>query len=121
MARSTIVVFAAAAAGDARAVRWMREAQAEIQQAAEQAMAGALRGQAREAVDRLLLAGESTGNLKLIDMAVAVARRHHERIDEAERLVEQATGLARRYGAPGSHIAGIKRSHRTAGGLALRA
>ena len=68
----------------------------------------------------LLNRGAETGNAKLIEMAGLVARRHADRIDDAQTLIGSATAMAERYCAPATHIAGVRRSNRSAGGLVLR-
>ncbi len=99
---------------------WVRESHAEIMQLAESAMNHAVRGQPRAAVENLLLHGQNTGNAKLIEMASAVAKRHSDRIEDIDALIESADQLAHRYCAPHTHIAGVRRSNRSAGGLVLR-
>ncbi len=113
-------VLAAAVRLTPQAVQWVREAHAEIMQLAEAAMNHALRGQPKAAVETLLLHGQNTGNAKLIEMASAVAKRHREKIDEADALIHSAESLAHRYCAPATHIAGVRRSNRSAGGLVIR-
>jgi tetratricopeptide (TPR) repeat protein len=99
---------------------WIREAQTEILKLAEDAMHHAVAGQPRAAVETLLLQGKDTGNAKLIEMAGLVARRHQERIADVDALFAEAAALAHRYGASSTHIAGVRRSNRSAGGLILR-
>jgi len=99
---------------------WVRESHAEILHMAETAMNQAMRGQPRAAVESLLQNGKDTGNAKLIEMAGLVAKRHQERIEDASALQATAGALAHRYCAPNSHIAGVRRSNRSAGGLVLR-
>ena len=113
-------VLAAAVRLTPQAVQWVRDAHAEIMQLAEAAMNHALRGAPKTAVESLLLHGQNTGNAKLIEMAGAVAKRHRERIDDAEALIHDAETLAHRYCAPATHIAGVRRSNRSAGGLVIR-
>jgi hypothetical protein len=98
----------------------VHETQAEMLHLAEDAMNEAMRGEPKAAVEKLLEAGQQSGNAKLIEMAAQVARRHRERIEDVEPLIESATSLAQRYGMPATHIAGIRRSNRPPGGLALR-
>ncbi len=113
-------VLAAAARRHPLAGEWVREAHTEIQQLAETAMNHAVRGQPKVAVESLLQHGQDTGNAKLIEMAGLVARRHQERIDSVDGLLDTATSLAHRYCGPNTHIAGVRRSNRSAGGLVLR-
>ncbi len=114
-------VLAAAVRRHPDAQGWIKQAQAEIQALAEQAMNHAVHGDPTAAVTSLLDHGEATGNAKLIEMASLVARRHEERIGTGlEALMQRSQLLARRYCAPVSHIAGVRRSNRSAGGLVLR-
>lgn len=59
-------------------------------------------------------------NAKLIELAGAVAQRHRERMVDVDALMTTAATLAHRYCAPATHIAGVRRSNRSAGGLVLR-
>ncbi|MDQ2778221.1 MAG: response regulator [Pseudomonadota bacterium] len=113
-------VLAAAVRRQPEAPGWIRNAQAEIMAIAEKAMNEALKGSPTEAVELLLLYGAETGNAKLIDMASAVAQRHGDRIDNVDVLRHKAKDLAKRYCGVVSHIAGVRRSNRSAGSLALR-
>lgn len=120
VSKAATEVLCAAVRQDAEAAGWIREAHAEVQRMAEQAMNHALGGQASMAVQSLLDKGNQTGNAKLIDLAGAVAQRHRERIDGVDALLKTAATLAHRYCAPATHIAGVRRSNRSAGGLVLR-
>ena len=113
-------VLSAAARRNAEAAEWIREAHSEVMKIAETAMNHTVRGEPKLAVEMLLKQGEDTGNAKLIEMAGLVARRHAERIEGAGVLIDAATSLASRYCAPATHIAGVRRSNRSAGGLVLR-
>ncbi len=114
-------VLAAAVRRQADAQAWIKEAQAEIQTLAENAMNHAVHGEPKAAVESLLEHGEASGNAKLIEMASLVARRHEARIGaDLDCLLAKAQTLSRRYCAPVSHIAGVRRSNRSAGGLVMR-
>ncbi|MDE2368457.1 MAG: tetratricopeptide repeat protein [Burkholderiales bacterium] len=113
-------VLAAAVRNHPHAQEWIRSSYAEVMQIAEDAMNNALRGQAKAAVEKLLNHGRETGNAKLIEMASLVGQRHRERIEGIEELLKAAGTLAHRYCRPASHIAGVRRSNRSAGGLVLR-
>lgn len=102
------------------AQEWIRETQTEVLHTAEVAMNQALRGDPTAAVQSLLTHGERSGNAKLIELASAVAKRHKDRIANVEPLLKSAAALAHRYCAPMSHIAGVRRSNRSAGGLVIR-
>jgi CheY-like chemotaxis protein len=120
VSKAATEVLTAATRRDPQASGWIREAHAEILQMSEVAMNHALRGQPKVAVELLLQHGKETGNAKLIEMAGLVARRHQERIEDVGALLETAGTLAHRYCTPTSHIAGVRRSNRSAGGLILR-
>jgi hypothetical protein len=87
---------------------------------AEQAMNLSMQGQAKKAVEALLQHGGSSRNAKLIELAGLVARRHQERIEGVQELLETAETLSNLYCTPATHIAGVRRSSRSAGGLVLR-
>ncbi len=120
VSKAATEVLTAAARRDEAAAGWIREAHTEVLHLAEAAMNQAMNGQPRAAVESLLAHGEETGNAKLIEMASAVARRHQERIENVEGLLANAATLGHRYCMPSSHIAGVRRSNRSAGGLVLR-
>lgn len=120
VSKASTEVLCAAVQHQARAEVWIREAHAEVQQMAQAAMNHALAGQPTVAVQTLLAHGNTTGNAKLIDLASAVAQRHSERIDSVDTLLQTAATLAHRFCAPATHIAGVRRSNRSAGGLVLR-
>jgi CheY-like chemotaxis protein len=102
------------------ATGWIRETHGEVMHLAERAMNHAVQGQPRAAVQTLLKHGQDTGNAKLIEMAGLVAQRHKERIDGVDELLKTAGALAHRYCAPTTHIAGVRRSNRSAGGMVLK-
>jgi CheY-like chemotaxis protein len=120
VSKAATEVLIAAARRDEMAAGWIRESHAEVLHLAEAAMNQAMKGQPRAAVEALLAHGEETGNAKLIEMAGAVARRHEERIENVQGLLANAATLAHRYCTPSTHIAGVRRSNRSAGGLVLR-
>jgi len=102
-----------------QAVAWVREIQAEILHAAEEAMNRVLQGDPAAAVHDLLTQGERTRNAKLIDMAVSVVNRHRDRIANAPRLLGEAGALAHRY-SHGPLLPRVRRQGRLPGGVALR-
>jgi DNA-binding response OmpR family regulator len=120
VSKASTEVLCAAVQHHEAAERWIRDAHAEVMRMAEQAMNHALGGKAGAAVESLLDRGGHTGNAKLIDLASAVAERHRERIEGVDAMIKAASTLAHRYCAPASHIAGVRRSNRSAGGLVLR-
>ncbi len=99
---------------------WIHDTHSEIMNLAETAVQHAVRGDPKLAVQSLLARGGETGNAKLIEMAGLVATRHQQRIEGVQPLLDTAATLARRFCTPISHIAGLRRSHRSAGGMVLR-
>lgn len=101
-------------------VATIRGCQSEITTMAEEAMAHSVRGRPRSAVESLLRQGTDTRNAKLIEMAGLVARRHADTIEDRDNLLAEAALLQQRFCQPVTHIAGVRRSGRSPGGLVLR-
>jgi CheY-like chemotaxis protein len=120
VSRTTCEVLVAAARAHPDAAGVIREAYAQVMQVAEKAMNLSLQGQPRRAVEALLHHGGGSGNAKLIEMAGLVAKRHQERIEDVQALIDTQAQLAHRYCLPATHIAGVRRTNRSAGGLVLR-
>lgn len=98
----------------------IRACHAEITAIAEEAMAHSVRGRPRSAVESLLKRGTDTRNAKLIEMATLVARRHGDTIEDRDDLLAEAATLQRRFCQPITHLAGVRRTGRSPGGLVLR-
>ncbi|MBL8339821.1 MAG: response regulator [Rubrivivax sp.] len=109
----------------------------EVTDLAERAMEHAMGGAPAEAVRSLLASGEETKNLRLIELARSMLKRHAARLSNAaggppsedaspgelpehEALAERAAALAARVGHAVNHIAGIQRSGRAPGAMHLR-
>ncbi len=120
VSRTTCEVLVAASRAHPGAAAVIRDAYGQVMQVAEQAMNLSLQGQPQRAVEALLHHGGGSGNAKLIEMAGLVARRHQERIADVQALIDSQAQLAHRYCAPATHIAGVRRSNRSAGGMVLR-
>jgi CheY-like chemotaxis protein len=120
VSHATCEVLVAAARHHPASAAIIRDAYAQVMQVAESAMNLSLIGQPTRAVQTLLQQGGSTGNSKLIEMAGLVAKRHQERIDGVRELMAAQSDLARRYCAIATHIAGVRRSKRSSGGMVLR-
>jgi len=101
-------------------VATIRSCQSEITAIAEEAMAHSVRGKPRSAVQSLLKQGTDTRNAKLIEMAGLVARRHADTIEDRDDLLAEATMLQQRFCQPVTHLAGVRRTGRSPGGLVLR-
>lgn len=98
----------------------LRDAHAEIHGVAERAVAMSAGNRPREAVNLLLEHGRSTLNAKLIDMAAMIAIRHKAGLQDADTLLEMIGMLQGRYCRPVTHLAGVMRSRRAPGAMALR-
>jgi hypothetical protein len=120
VSRTTCEVLVAAARHYPDAAGIVREAYSEVMKLAEQSMNLAVQGQPAKAVESMLQHGSSTGNAKLIEMALLVAKRHQDSISDVQSLMTQQAQLAHRYCAPTTHVAGVRRSNRSAGGMVLR-
>jgi Tfp pilus assembly protein PilF len=105
------------------AVAIIRRGQARIAALSEQAMELSLAGKPAQAAQLLLDEGEKTGNARLLEMAVQIARRNvgaEPNVGWAESLAERASAALKNNCAAANHIAGIQRSGRSPGGLQLR-
>jgi len=120
VSKASTEVLAAALRRHAEAPEWMRQSSARVMKLAETAMNHSLSGEPGLAVTTLLASGEETGNAKLIEMAALMAKRHQERIPEVQPLLDKAATLSHRFCQPVSHIAGVRRTNRSAGGMVLR-
>ena len=120
VSKASTEVLAASADGRAAVVEIVRNCHTVISNLAEQALNKSLKGQAAAAVEMLLEQGGHTRNAKLIDMAVAVARRHAEHVPDIEAVQQRAKALQHSYCAPLTHLAGVRRSARMPGGVVLR-
>ena len=120
VSKASTEVLAAALQKQPQAAQWVRQSHAQVMQLAETAMNHTVRGEPGAAVSLLLTKGGETGNAKLIEMAALVAQRHKDRIPEVEAMLKQAQILSHRFCQPMTHIAGVRRSNRSAGGMVLR-
>jgi CheY-like chemotaxis protein len=120
VSRATCEVLVSAARMHPDASEVIRNAYTQVTKLAEQAMNLSMQGQPKKAVEALLQQGGSSRNAKLIELAGLVARRHQERIEGVQELLETAETLSNLYCTPTTHIAGVRRSSRSAGGLVLR-
>ena len=102
------------------AAQTLRTCDRDINAIAQQALTFSLQGQPQRAVSTLLEQGLDTRNAKLIEMASLVACRHADAIADSAALVTTAQALQSRFCQPITHIAGIRRTGRSPGGLMLR-
>lgn len=98
----------------------VRACHAQIAGMAQEAMNYSVRGEPRLAVTTLLRQGADTRNAKLIEMAGLVAKRHASLIEDCADLLEQASEMQARLCQPITHLAGVRRTGRSPGGLVLR-
>ena len=120
VSRATCEVLVSAARMHPDAAEVIRNAYTQVTKLAEQTMNLSMQGQAKKAVEALLQHGGSSRNAKLIELAGLIARRHQERIEGVQELLETAETLSNLYCSPATHIAGVRRSSRSAGGLVIR-
>lgn len=111
----------ASARGLAGAEEVIRQCHGEIATMAEKSLLFSVRGQPEQAVRTLLAQGEATRNAKLIDMAQQVLRRHQAVIGDTSELGALAYDMQRRLCHPVTHIAGVRRTGRSPGGMVVRA
>jgi tetratricopeptide (TPR) repeat protein len=120
MARSTNHVLLTAAMGRPDMDAWLTEALTDTTRAAENAVDLTLKEDFKGAVESLLHYGEQTCNARLIELAGNLLKRHRDKIDGVEALIDTQGVLSRHYCAPRTHIAGIRRSGRSAGGMLVK-
>lgn len=122
VSRAVVEFLAVVALPRPALVEALRQAQAEVNQAAEAAMQATLEGRADEALATLMERASQTRNVRLIEQVLMLARRHRDVLDP-QRLQDweaQASELLQRHRVGVNHIAGIQRSQRSPGGLLIR-
>ncbi len=120
VSKAVTEVLVASAQRSDKLVSLIRSCQTEITTIAEEAMAHSVRGKPRSAVESLLRQGCDTRNAKLIEMAGLVVRRHADTIEDRDALMAEAAELQQRFCQPVTHLAGVRRTGRSPGGLVLR-
>lgn len=120
VSRSATAVLLASARRSEAVTRILRDCQAEIAQIAETAMRQALQDDAGQAIRQLLAHGAATHNARLIALAGQLLKRHGTGLPDADALREQVAALQASHCRPLTHIAGIRRSGRSTGGLLIR-
>jgi len=100
---------------------WLKESLTDTTRAAENAVDLTLKQDFKGAVESLLLYGEQTCNARLIELAGNLLRRNREKIEGVKALIDTQGVLSRRYCVPCTHIAGIRRSGRSSGGMLIKA
>lgn len=120
VSRSASAVLLASARRSEAVTRILRDCQAEIAQIAETAMRQALQDDAGQAIRQLLERGAATHNARLIALAGQLLKRHGTGLADADALRSQVATLQASHCRPITHIAGIRRSGRSTGGLLIR-
>jgi len=120
VSRSTNHVLLTASMNRPDVDAWLTEALTNTTRAAENAIDRTLKEDFKGAVESLLLYGEQTCNARLIELAGNLIKRHREKIEGAKELIGTQGVLSRRYCVPCTHIAGIRRSGRSSGGVLVR-
>ncbi|MFM8768353.1 MAG: hypothetical protein ACKOD9_11505, partial [Rubrivivax sp.] len=100
--------------------RWLTEALVETSKVAQTGVDLSLQAELEKAIDMLLQYGDLTYNARIIDLAGQLLKKHGDKIPDVDRLVDTQGVLARRFCVPSTHIAGVRRSGRSSGGLLLR-
>ncbi len=113
-----LLVSAAATSDQLRSV--VRACQQELASYVETSMTHALESRPDQAVRALLDRGKTWRNAKLLEMATLVARRHAASLQDCDALVAESNETMARVCHPVHHIAGIRQTGRSAGGLILR-
>ena len=119
--RSANQVMLSAAMNRADVEAWLSQALNDTSRAAENAVDLTLKEDYKGAVESLLIYGEQTCNARVIDLAGSLLKRHREKIEGVKSLIDTQGVLSRRYCVPSTHIAGIRRSGRSSGGMVLKA
>jgi Tfp pilus assembly protein PilF len=121
VSRASNQVMLAAALNRSDVETWLNEALADTSRAAENAVDLSLKEDYKGAVESLLIYGEQTCNARVIELAGSLLKRHRDKIENARALLDTQGVLSRRYCVPSTHIAGIRRSGRSSGGMVLKA
>ena len=101
--------------------RWLTEALIDTSKVAQNGVDLSLQAELERAVEMLLRYGDLTYNARVIELAGLLLKRHGDKIPNFDRLTDMQGVLARRFCIPSTHIAGVRRSGRSSGGLLLRA
>lgn len=118
--RATDQVILSAAMNRSDVEQWLSEALAETSRVAEAAVDLSLKGDHKSAVESLLIYGEQTCNARVIELAGSLLKRNRDKIEGIKALFDTQGVLSRRFCVPSTHIAGIRRSGRSSGGMLLK-
>jgi tetratricopeptide (TPR) repeat protein len=100
--------------------QWLADALVETSKVAQTGVDLSLQSELERAVEMLLQYGDLTYNARVIELAGQLLKRHGDKIPNLDQLVDTQGVLARRFCVPSTHIAGVRRSGRSSGGLLLR-
>jgi tetratricopeptide (TPR) repeat protein len=120
VSRSTTEVLLAATGGHPQLDGMIRACQGEVSSFAESALSHSLAGRHRQTVQMLLDQGRQWRNAKLLEMAALAARRHQASIEDAPALIADADAALAGATTATTHVAGLRRTGRSPGGLLLR-
>jgi len=118
--RATDQVILSAAMHRSDVEQWLSEALADTSRVAEAAVDLSLKGDHKSAVESLLIYGEQTCNARVIELAGSLLKRNRDKIEGIKALLDTQGVLSRRFCVPSTHIAGIRRSGRSSGGMLLK-
>lgn len=118
--RAADQVILSAAMNRSDVEQWLGEALAETSRVAEAAVDLSLKGDHKSAVESLLIYGEQTCNARVIELAGSLLKRNRDKIEGIKALLDTQGVLSRRFCVPSTHIAGIRRSGRSSGGMLLK-
>jgi tetratricopeptide (TPR) repeat protein len=119
--RASNQVLLSAAMNRCDVEEWLNEALADTSRTAENAVDLTLREDYKGAVESLLIYGEQTCNARVIELAGSLIKRHRDKIENVRALLDTQGVLSRRFCVPVTHIAGIRRSGRSSGGMVMKA
>ena len=100
--------------------QWLADALGETSKVAQTGVDLSLQAELERAVEMLLQYGDLTYNARVIELAGQLLKRHGDKIPNVDRLFDTQGVLARRFCVPSTHIAGVRRSGRSSGGLLMR-
>lgn len=118
--RAADQVILSAAMNRSDVEQWLGEALADTSRVAEAAVDLSLKGDHKSAVESLLIYGEQTCNARVIELAGSLLKRNRDKIEGVKALLDTQGVLSRRFCVPSTHIAGIRRSGRSSGGMLLK-
>lgn len=104
VSKTTADLLVRASFGHAPFEEAVRRSYAQICQQAEEAVSKTIGGSPAEAVQMLLASADESLNAKLVDLALHTIERHHDRIPDADVLLQRAKLLHQRYHGYGTQV-----------------